>query len=116
MKATKKKDTKRAASSLDAQRRFKDRRASIDQELDDAVASIDWKRRRRAEKSISAWVETYCVGLLLDDTPPAKGVVVLEQMASALTSHRNYMICMPRGAGKSSYVECTSLYALALGI
>jgi len=37
-------------------------------------------------------------------------------MERAIVSHENYMICMPRGAGKSSYVECVILYALALGL
>lgn len=36
-------------------------------------------------------------------------------MQKSITSHTNYMICMPRGQGKSSYVECTTLFALATG-
>jgi hypothetical protein len=37
-------------------------------------------------------------------------------MESALTAHKNYMICMGRGFGKSSYCICAALYALATGI
>jgi len=54
--------------------------------------------------------------LLLDDAPPPKGIEVLKQMAKAMTAHTNYLICMPRGHGKSSYCECVTLYALAVGL
>lgn len=37
-------------------------------------------------------------------------------MYEAVTSHSNYLICMPRGSGKSSYVECVTLHALATGL
>lgn len=36
-------------------------------------------------------------------------------MEEAITSHKNYMICMGRGFGKSSYCICAALYALATG-
>ena len=62
------------------------------------------------------WVKTYCLGLLLDDPPPEKGCKVLAEMEKTVDSHNNYMILMSRGSGKSSYVECTTLFALALAI
>ena len=37
-------------------------------------------------------------------------------MEKTVDSHNNYMILMSRGSGKSSYVECTTLFALALAI
>ena len=37
-------------------------------------------------------------------------------MDNATTSHSNYLICMSRGSGKSSYIECVTLHALARGI
>ena len=37
-------------------------------------------------------------------------------MENAVTSHSNYCILMARGSGKSSYVECATLYALAKGL
>ena len=37
-------------------------------------------------------------------------------MQSILTAHRNYQILMGRGSGKTAYVECATLYALATGL
>jgi len=53
---------------------------------------------------------------LLDDAPPPKGKEVLKQMADAMATHNNYLICMSRGSGKSSYIECVTLHALATGL
>ncbi len=106
----------RKITNTEAKRRFDDRHAAIDEQLDKAFAEINWKRRNEAEKSIVKWVQTYCLGLLLDDAPPPKGKEVLEQMATAISAHNNYLICMSRGSGKSSYIECVTLYALARGL
>lgn len=106
----------RALTNLEKQHRYLDAHASIDEQLDKAFAEINWKRRNEAEKSIVKWVQTYCLGLLLDDAPPPKGKEVLEQMATAISAHNNYLICMSRGSGKSSYIECVTLYALARGL
>lgn len=48
--------------------------------------------------------------------PSERGFQVLGEMERALTAHSNYMICMPRGSGKSSFVTCAALYALATGL
>lgn len=61
-------------TSTEAKRRHDDKYASIDEKLDQARLLIDWKRRRYAEKSLENWVKTYCVGILLDDPPPPKGI------------------------------------------
>lgn len=103
-------------TNAEAKRAFDDRAASIDRQMDDAISKIDWQRRNQAEKDINTWVRTYCMPLLLDDPPPKKGIEVLSEMREAITSHSNYLICMPRGSGKSSYVECITLYALATGL
>ena len=85
--------------------------------MDAAIANIDWERRNEAEKSLGAWVKTYmCGGLALNDEPSEYGYEVLGQMDEALTAHKNYMICMGRGFGKSSYCICAALYALATGL
>lgn len=108
--------TDRKLSNLETKRRFDDRAISIDVQLDEAFAKINWKRRNNAEKSLSTWVDTYCVPLLLQDPPSQKGYDVLQKMERALTAHQNYMICMPRGQGKSSFVCCATLFALATGL
>lgn len=99
-----------------AKRKFDDKAVSIDEQLDEALSKIDWKRRAEAEKSFPLWVNTYMVPLMLNDPPPAKGVQVLEEMEKAVTSHANYLLCLPRGTGKSSWAECLALYCLATGL
>ena len=103
-------------TNTELKRRHDDKYAAIDDALDEALAGIDWKRRNEAEKSLVAWVDTYCVGVMLDDPPPERGREVLQEMESAVTGHSNYCILMARGSGKSSYVECATLYALAKGL
>lgn len=103
-------------SAAERVRRSLDNHASIDAYFEERLKDVDWERRNNAEKSLTNWVNTYCVGIMLNDQPPKLGEVVLEQMENTITSHENYMICMARGSGKSSYVQCTALYALATGI
>ena len=80
------------------------------------MASIDWERRNRAEQSLAEWVKTYmCDGLALNEEPSARGCEVLAEMQTALTAHKNYMICMARGQGKSSFCIAATLYAIATG-
>ena len=94
-----------AMSATERQRRHEDTAFAIDHDLDEMFAEVNWRRRRRAEKSLTAWVNTYCLGLLLEDSPPLLGEKVLEQMQGALTSRQNYCILMGRGSGKKSYME-----------
>lgn len=65
---------------------------------------------------MEAWVDTYMVPLMLNDKPSLKGRLVLGEMEKALNAHSNYLICMPRGFGKTSYCECATLFALSTGI
>lgn len=88
---------------------------SIDAELNQAFREIDWNRRKNAEKSLVNWVETYCVPLLLNDPPPVLGNQILAQMEQTITAHEKFMVCMGRGSGKTSYVECATLFAIATG-
>jgi hypothetical protein len=37
-------------------------------------------------------------------------------MERALTAHSNFMISMPRSHGKTSYMECATLYAISTGL
>lgn len=104
-------------SGLEIKRRHDDKAVSIDQQLDEAMSKIDKKRRQKAEKDIVKWVKTYCCdGLMLEDEPPQKGEEVLREMFNATTSHSNYCILMPRGHGKSSYILCMTLFAIATGL
>ena len=102
-------------SNTEAKRRYDDRVASIDKELDEARRNIDTKRRHKAEKSLHDWVNTYCVGLLIDDPPPEKGCQILDEMERALDDSRPYMIMMGRGNGKTSLTECAAVYSMATG-
>ena len=58
---------KHRKSNLQVQRDYQDRESSIDAYLDDKFKHVDWNRRRRAESSLIEWVDTYCIGLLLED-------------------------------------------------
>ena len=44
-----------------------------DYELEEAWKKIDWKRRISAEKSLIEFVNTYLIGLTLDEPPSLKG-------------------------------------------
>lgn len=61
-----------ALTSLEKKRRFIDKAASIDKELDEAIANIDWNRRNAAEKSLVSFVETYLMGMLFEVPPSPK--------------------------------------------
>lgn len=97
-------------------RRFQDKRASIDDELDAALKNINWKRRKEAEKSLDTWVSEYMIGLILNSIPPEKGKEVLREMQKAMVSHSNTLLSIARGQGKTSYCQCAGLYAIATGI
>lgn len=102
-------------SGAELKQKHDDKLAAIDQRLDEARANIDWNRRNEAEKTLSKWVETYCLGILLDDMPPPRGIEVLDEMDRALADARPYMIMMSRGSGKTCYMEAAACYAMATG-
>ena len=54
-------------TNLQLQHEYQDRESSIDAYLDDKFKHVDWDRRRKAEMSLPDWVNTYCLGLLLED-------------------------------------------------
>ena len=104
-------------TSSESSRKHQDKLASIDQQLDEALAKIDWERRRNAEADIVSWVNAYCIGPILDETPPPLGEEILREMHRAITdpTSKPYMIAIARGSGKTSYIECVVMYALATG-
>lgn len=102
-------------SGAAVKRKHDDKYATIDEAIDNARKNINWERRNDSEKSLAKWVQTYCVGILIDEAPPQKGVQVLNEMELALNDARPYMIMMSRGSGKTCYIEAASCYVIATG-
>ena len=96
-------------------RRFDDEASKIDDQLDKAISEIDWTRRNKASKSLVDFIETYCIGLMIDDKPSEKFIEALREMEFALSQSRPYNIELPRGQGKTSAAEMAVLYLLATG-
>ena len=96
-------------------RRFAEKAASIDAELLEARSRINWERRKEAESDIVKWVNTYCIGVFLDDPPPPKGEEILREMYRATVDSRPYLLLQARGSGKTSYVECIVSFLIATG-
>lgn len=69
-----------ALTSLEKKRRHTDKAASIDKELDEAIANIDWNRRTQAETSLVAFIEAYLMGVLFEVKPSAKMREVMKAM------------------------------------
>jgi len=82
----------RNQTALENTRRFADKAASIDDQLNEAIADINWERRTEAEKDIVTWINTYCVGILLDEAPPPRGEEILREMGRAIVDSRPYMV------------------------
>lgn len=74
-------------------------------------------RRKRCEKSLVKFLETYCMGEggFLESKPSKAMHPIIETLQAAVTSSRWYHIRMPRGHGKTSYVKGAVAYALAYG-
>ena len=103
-------------TSVESQRKFREKALSIDDQLNEARSKINWERRREAETDIVVWVRTYVLnGLLLDEAPPPLGEQILREMWTAIFDARPYLICMSRGAGKTSYIESVVLAGMAQG-
>ena len=51
---------------MEIKRRFDERAAAIDDELNAAMKLIDWKRRKKASRSLISFIQTYFVGLMVD--------------------------------------------------
>ena len=97
-------------------RKSRDDSFSIDAEIAEARGRIDWKRRKRAEKSLAAWMTTYGIGVFVDDPPPKPhGVKILAEMEEAVRSSRPYQVLVARGGGKTSYTEAAVAYLIATG-
>lgn len=88
---------------------------SIDAQLTEARKAVDWKRRRKAEKSLAAWAETYCVPALL--YAPIEDAMrdIMGEMEAATSDSRPYQILVRRGGCKTTMAECAVAYYLATG-
>jgi len=75
----------RPLTGAELKRRHDDRAASIDAELDEAFGLIDWDRRNRASASLVDFINTYFVGLMVDQPPSEKFVEALKEMEFALS-------------------------------
>ena len=107
-------DLRRQQNRL-SKRRFDDAASSIDEELDKAFAEVNWERRNEASKSLVSFIQTYFVGLMIDDQPSPLFIEALQEMEQALGQSRPYNIELPRGTGKTSAVEMAVVYLLATG-
>lgn len=97
-------------------RQLRDAVVSIDNQLAEARAKIDWARRTAAEKSLEAWIRTYGIGVFINDPPPSPhGSKILREMDEANKSARPYQILVGRGGGKTSYAEANDLKCVATG-
>lgn len=107
--------TGKTVSSRKLMRDLMRQEAAIDQELEEARGLIDWERRNRAEKSLSAFIDTYLIGVLFETPPSEKFRGVLEEMTRAVFQSRPYNIELPRGCGKTTAVQAMALWLLAYG-
>ena len=103
-------------SEAQRKRAERDEAFAIDGEVAEARKRIDWKRRKKAEKSLAAWLSTYGIGVFVDDPPPKPhGVKILAEMEEAVGSSRPYQVLVARGGGKTSYTEAAVAYLIATG-
>lgn len=109
-------------AEAEARRRAKSTYADIATDLDAAIAGIDWKRRRRAERDFLYFLKTYCTsddptdGAFLE-IPPAKGLQpIIRDMEQAIgDASIPYHIRVARGHGKTAYTKGAALWVAATG-
>ena len=78
----------------------------------------DPERRKRTEASALEFVREYCTdcpGGFLRTVPPRKMEKILRKMQEAIETLIPYLLMMPRGHGKSSYVKGVVAWAIATG-
>lgn len=98
---------------------FAARHSDVGADFDAALAEVDWRRRRRCEKSLVAFAATYCTGEggFLETKPPKSMQGILEEMQTAIgDASIPYHIRVARGHGKTSYMKCAVAWALSYGV
>ena len=105
-----------------AKSRAKSSHADIAADLDAALAGIDWKRRRRAERDLLYFLRAYCTnddpgaGAFLEIPPPPSMQPIVRDMEQAIgDASIPYHIRVARGHGKTSYTKGAALWVAATG-
>lgn len=106
--------------------RKRDARAAgtdIADDLDAALAAINWPRRRRAERDFLFFLRTYLtsedptVGAFLEIPPPPQMQPIVRDMAQAIgDASIPYHIRVARGHGKTAYTKGAALWVTSTGI
>ena len=108
-----------AKSGAERKAEFVSRHSDVGADFDAALAEVDWKRRKRCEKSLVAFAAAYCTGEggFLETRPPKSMQGILEEMQTAIgDSSTPYHIRIARGHGKTSYMKCAVVWALSCGL
>lgn len=103
-------------SGAEAKRKHDDKRASIDDLIDEANKHIDWERREFAKKSLVNFIDTYLMDSLFDSPPSPNMEKAIDEMFRCLSDSRPYNIELPRGCGKTTVSEAMLLYLLVYGL
>ena len=106
--------------------RKRDARAAgtdIADDLDAALAAINWPRRRRAERDFLFFLRTYLtsedptVGAFLEIPPPPQMQPIVRDMDQAIgDASIPYHIRVARGYGKTAYTKGAALWVASTGI
>ena len=108
----------------EAARKREERAESSDiaADLDAALAGIDWKRRRRAERDFLYFLRAYCTnddpgaGAFLEIPPPPSMQPIVRDMEQAIgDASIPYHIRVARGHGKTAYTKGAALWVAATG-
>lgn len=105
----------RVLTNAEKKRRFDDRHAAIDEQLEEAFKKVDENRKKNGTKTFIDFVHTYCIGLMIDEPPSDRFVEALKEMEFAMANNTPYNIELPRGSGKTSAAEMLMLYLLSTG-
>ena len=104
-----------------ARSRAKSKHADIGDDLDRAIAGINWRMRNRAEKDFLYFLKTYCTGkaddgAFLETPPPPEMVPIVRDMEQAIgDASIPYHIRMARGHGKTAYTKGGCKWTITTG-
>lgn len=96
-------------------RRFQDRHASIDTQLNEAIQNIDKKRREEAAKSLNTFIDSYLMGVLFEDPPSDLMRQVIDTMQTLSDDAIPTQLMLGRGVGKTTVTEALILWLMLYG-